>query len=208
MKSISIAAVLILFSLPAFAQDAADPSQRFANRDGTFGLLFSVNELKLDSFKGGLGLKYWLSDMWALGGTVTLERDERTVEFDTREDQDILTSTGLSVAVERHLGRSRLTPYVGGGIGYDYTRDTSTSADTSSTSERTLTNHRVSASLNFGVEFWITQHFTLAGQYGLVGAYTSAKAVQSQTNATTRESTSNNTQIGMGAGALVLAVYF
>jgi opacity protein-like surface antigen len=210
MKAITVLMLLVLICTPALAQDNGDSASKFGERDGRGGILFLFDELNLDSFGGGIGGKYWLSDLWAMNASVRLHQERRNTDEAGSGTADFSqTSVGFSTAIERHLVRARFSPYVGAGVGYTYTYRKNSRASDSSSSERRTDAHQGSVALDLGVEFWLSRNFSLAGQYDFSFRYvTQNDRYGSSREPDPRVSSSDQWTTGVGAGSLILAVYF
>jgi opacity protein-like surface antigen len=208
VKAITILILLALVHTPALAQDDGNSASGFGKRDGRGAILFLVNELSIGSFGGGIGGKYWLSDLWAMNASVDLGHTRSDTDEEGSTDDFSSTSVGLSTAIERHLVRARLSPYVGAGIGYTYTyRKTSRADDRFSRESRTKA-HQASGALTLGVEYWLSSNFSLAGQYRLSFYYVRQKDTSDSSFSDPEERTTDQWNAGLGATSLVLAVYF
>jgi len=207
MRLLVVLMLLVLVCTPVVAQDGSDA--KYGQRDGSGALLFLFDELNLSAFGGGFGGKYWLSDLWAMNASVRFRLDGRNTDEDGPGTNDFTqSSVGFSTAIERHILRARLSPYVGMGIGYMYTYRKNSRANPNYSAEDRTRTHEASLGLDLGVEFWLSRNFSLAGQYSLAARYMTQKNRQNSTTLATRESATDQWTTSVGAGSLVLAVYF
>jgi opacity protein-like surface antigen len=208
MRTLIVVMLSVLVCTPVLAQDDSDA--KYGERDGRGALLFLFDELDLNSFAGGLGGKYWLSDLWAMNASLRFRNDGRTSDATGSQTTDFsATSVGFTTAVERHLARARLSPYVSASIGYLYTRQKNSTANEVNSAETRTNEHEGAVALGVGVEFWLSRNFSLAGQYDLSVRYTKQKESFNASNyPDTRESATDEWTTSLGAGSLILAVYF
>jgi opacity protein-like surface antigen len=208
MRILIVLMLFVLFCTPAAAQD--DSEAKYGQRDGRGGLLFLFDELDLNAFAGGVGGKYWLSDLWAMNASLRFRNDGRTMDATGSQNSDFSsTSVGFTTAVERHLARARLSPYVSASIGYLYTHQKNSTANEFNSSETRTNEHEGAVAFGVGVEFWLSHSFSLAGQYDLSVRYTKQKErFNTSTNPDTSELATDEWTTSLGAGSLILAVYF
>lgn len=125
-------------------------------------LLFSINEFRLESFNGGVGLKFWTSERFALLGKINYsysksERD-KTEKLTGNIDKDI--SYGASIGFEKHISIVKsISPYFGLsiGVGFENKNEKVNTADylgTIYTNERTTSSYALSANLSLGADFF------------------------------------------------------
>ena len=178
-------------------------------------LLFSINEFRLESFNGGVGLKFWTSESFALLGKINYsysktERD-KTEKLTGNIDKDI--SYGASIGFEKHLSIVKnISPYVGVSFsaGFEDKNEKVNSADYLGaiyTNERTTSSYSLSANLSFGAEFFLTESISLAGQYNLGAEYSSGEEEYKTPYSSTKMDVSD-LNVGTSSGALIIAVYF
>lgn len=181
-------------------------------REGNTALSFAFNSAVLGDFNGGVGGKHWMSERWVVVGTV----DFRYRQADSEENYNSKRTdygAGLYLGLERHFGAARFSPYVGFGAGAGYTNNLTewSSNEGDTTRERELADTRVSLRGAFGAEFWLTQRFSLAGEYRLEVAYTDGWREDRNGAIITDEPNRTDTttwQAGIGSSALLLSIYF
>ena len=179
------------------------------------GVLFSINEFRLDSFNGGVGFKYWVSDGFAqvttINGSYSKAEREQTTTLTGNIDKDIVY--GASMGIEKHWGITRdISPYLGAsiGVGFEDKSEKVNSAvylGTLSTNERITSTTSVFVNLSFGVEVFLAEHVSLAGEYNLGGVKKSGEEEYKTPYSSTKMNISELT-VGISSGGLTLAVYF
>ncbi|HWP82494.1 MAG TPA: outer membrane beta-barrel protein [Bacteroidota bacterium] len=222
---------VVLFALPARSQDVV-PSIQASSK----ALLFSFSGfsfLSAGNFEGGIGGKYYLSETMAVRGGVQFASASQDVPANpatgqTGTDGEISASRfGVAGAVELHLSKGRVRPYVGGGLGFSTTSTESKNAVVGNPppSQTTTKNRQVGESIGgvtytagsmlsiyglAGVEFFLYKEISLAAEYRL-GFSSISRPDQEVTSGTTTVTTKvgGSSAIGVNsAGVLTLAVYF
>lgn len=144
---------LLLFTVSLSAQNEPPEAIDLPHKKA---LLFSINEFRLESFNGGVGLKFWTSKSFAVLGQINYsyskaERD-KTEKLTGNIETDI--SYGASIGFEKHLSMVKnISPYFGLsiGIGFENRTEKVNSASylgTIYTNERTTSSYSLSASLS------------------------------------------------------------
>ena len=206
MRILSLLIVLVIIHTAAMAEDAPDLDH--TPRNGRLAILFLFDGLNLGSFGGGIGGKYWLSELWAMNASVRLQHDRRHVNESGGGSRDfVVTRTGFATAFERHLLTTRFSPYVGAGVAYNYEHSKNSNATNFSSDEIRGSSHEASVALGLGVEFWLSRNFSLAGQYSIRFRYSDRKDRRNWT-AGTHEASTDYWVASVDGGLLILAVCF
>jgi hypothetical protein len=93
-------------------------------------------------------------------------------------------------------------------MSYNYRRQKNSAAGSLSSSESTQDAHTGSIWFTLGAEFWLSRHFSLAGQYNLNVRYSSQKYHYNSSWSDPRENTTDFWRTSLGGGGIRLAVYF
>lgn len=221
-------AILMSAATPAFAQDL--PSS-VAN--GSTAVLFSFSglaNLGANAFDGGIGAKWYWSDEWALRGGLQFTTASQTLPANTpaglsgADGSISALRIGVEAAAERHLTKSRVSPFVGGGIGFAITR-TESKNPVIGVPQTTVKNNVGGETVNGvhydagtsigvfalgGVEFFVTKEVSLAAEYRL-GFSSTGRADEERSTGNTTITTHLGSASSFGissAGSLTLAVYF
>jgi hypothetical protein len=192
---------------------------------GSKAALFSFSGLATlgaNAYNGGIGMKYYLIDMLALRASLSFAfADQGTpapAAGGTAGDANGF-SVGLNVGAEYHLLKTRVSPYVGGTMGF---LSTSTSKKDPVATGGTATKYEntvilgLTPGFNFniaalaGVEFFIVKELSLSAEYRLGYSVTAPyDAKTTIANVTTTVKTGADSFVGIyTGGALTLAFYF
>jgi hypothetical protein len=178
-------------------------------------LLFSIDEFRLDSFHGGIGLKYWIPEGFAVLGKINYSSSNaeraKTEKLTGNNDRDIMY--GALLGLEKHFSASKyISPYIGVSIGAGYenkngkVNSANYIGDIYST-EQTTSTYSYTLNISFGAELFILECISLAGQYNFGAAYNSGEEeYKTPYSRTTMDAT--ELHIGISSGELILAVYF
>jgi hypothetical protein len=232
MKITAVICLAILFiGSPVLSQDVV-PSIAA----GSKALLFSFSGLGFlgaGNFEGGIGGRYYLSDMMAVRAGLQFASASQDVPANpgagqTGTDGKISASRfGVAGAVELHLSKGRVRPFVGAGLGFSSTSTESKNAVVGNPPPaQTTTKSRVAgetvggvtyfAGSNLsvyglaGVEFFLYREVSLAAEYRL-GFSSTSRSDQEVTNGSTTTMTKvgGASMIGVASsGVLTLSVYF
>ncbi len=176
MKHLRYVSLLLIFLMlvacPARAQEAQEAQEADSLRASRRALSFSFDGFDLGFFEGGVGGKYWLDPNTALRAGVSLNLDLNLLGDDEAENTNY--GLGLRVGLERHFGpRGPVSPFVGVVVGVSGYRSTRTLIVSDGTnirrSERENTSLSGAVDAVLGVEYFVTPHVSLAGEYA-VGA--------------------------------------
>jgi len=232
MKKVLLVAVAILMlGSVSFGQDVVPGLAA-----GSKALLFSFSGFSFvgaGTFDGGFGAKYYLSESMAIRGGIQFTSASVTNSANPPTGQSGIdgsqsaTAIGVSGAVELHLGKGRVSPYLGGGVMFTTTSTefkpivtgvpplTQTTTKNSNGGE-TINGTNYQGGTTFmvyglaGFEFFLYKELSLAGEYRVGFASTSRKD-QEFNNGTTTTTTKlgSSSVIGITSqGTLTLGVYF
>jgi hypothetical protein len=235
IKSLVIASVFAI--IPASTSFAASDFTA-ANVAGSKAILFSfsglsvlaANAYDVKDVGAGIGAKYYLTDPLALRASLIFATASQNVPAQASPGTDGSNSGtmfGLTAGAEYHLLKGRVSPFVGGALGFSTTSTTKKSMVAGTGPQTTIENDATTPPLSLGgytftpglafqvagiggIEFFITQDISLGAEYQL-GLFMNSP---SDTKATTPPNTVTakngaTTAFGIhGAGMLTLAVYF
>jgi len=183
------------------------------------------------AYNGGLGMKYYIADPFALRGDLQFGfADHKIPGTGGASDEEVsATQFGISVGGEYHFMKSRVSPCVSPYAGVDLGVST-TSTDSKNSvaafaevknvaSGVTIGGAPYQGGLNFrvgligGVEFFVLRELSLGAEYNLGYSLTALSDQQATTNGnpsttvTTKEGNINSFGIN-GIGTFTLAFYF
>ena len=197
----NIGLILILFSIYTFGQN---------ENLKTKALTFSFNGLNLNQFYGGIGGKVWLDDYFSLNANIGFNsRNSSNAGNELRTDGKDRSKTILfGVGLEKHFqGLENIEPYWMGRIEGSYTDrdyDPSVPIEYQSWGNRTI-SRTISVESGMGVEYWVTDKISLAGQHLFRFYYTTGNSRDYETNSTQKIITRG---FDTGTSSLILAIYF
>lgn len=204
----ALLAALVVLSPGALAQAQVPSPEK-----GDKALLFSFNGLNLGSYAGGLGGKVWVGSTAALTAGLQVggvERTEETPGLRSNVYRDL--TARLGVGTEFHLSTDRLSPFVSVGLGVGLHRRTSETevvngevVTSSGYTERTRT---IDGGVGFGLEYRLSERFSLSGQQRLRGEVEWGSQTDSGGAVSPRETDIDGYSFGAGATSLTLGVYF
>jgi hypothetical protein len=227
IKSLVIASVCaIIPTSTSFAASDFTPG----NAIGAKALLFTfkgLSDLGAGAFNGGVGGKYFLQEKMAIRGDLQFTTSSQSQPYNgagTGSDSSASGTTfGLSLGMEYFLAKARLSPFIGGGIGFSTTSTTQKSPVASPTAQPVLENAPITVKgieyipgLGFdifglcGVEFFITQEISLALEYQL-GYFLKSRSDIKGTQGTTTQTLKMGSESTFGiryGGFVTLAFYF
>ncbi|MDR3609377.1 MAG: outer membrane beta-barrel protein [Ignavibacteriaceae bacterium] len=221
-----IALILALFVCTSFAQEV----HSFVGY-GSKAVLFEfsgLSNLGANNFDGGAGMKYFLTSQMALRGGLQVNVAGSTTPAnpgtgDVGIDGSATSTTlGIEAALEYHLTTTRVTPYLGGGIGFsststDYKPAVFGTAPLYQSETKNATGSGAGTTLNFfvlmGVEYFIVNEVSLGAEYRLGYDLLSPSDQEYSSNrpgsvTVTTKGTSSHSLYLSSAGFLTLAVYF
>jgi opacity protein-like surface antigen len=216
-----------MLPISAFAEGEVAPTIGV----GSKAILFSFNGLAIlgaGAFNGGIGGKYYLMENLAARGGLQFLTVSRSIPANPpvgitgTDGSQSAFQLGLNAAVEYHLSKSRVSPYVGGGFLFLTTTTNNKTAvqgalasveTQNAANGETIDGVPYYAGLNFGlmalggIEFFITNEISLGAEYQL-GYNLNSRYNQKIVNGLETKVGNTNT-IGIKAtGLLTLAVYF
>jgi hypothetical protein len=224
-----LTAFLIIPASVSFGQDFTTSVGQ-----GAKALLFSFDglaNLGAREFNGGIGGKYFLTDPLALRIGIPFAFVNQSVPANppagvAGTDGSISgMRLGISGAVEYHLLKTRVSPYVGGGLGFTFTSTTIKPPATGAASQGKIEGAVIPDSvlgnafvpgIGFnigaigGVELFIIKELSLSAEYQL-GYSMLARADEKSTSGTqtTTLKMGTLTNIGISAtGVITMSVYF
>ena len=177
-------------------------------------------------YQGGFGYKMYLSNRMAMRTAFMLNYNNINTPFTEaqgiigEDGYDKTFGMGVELAFEIHKGGGRIDPYWGIGGGFFRTTTKFANPATAATGgtivQPTLENVLTGpAGMNFGaffllgMEYYITDNLSLAGEYHFGFDYTAA-LTQVIDNGTTKTETDGGSSLGLGitsSGLLTLAIY-
>jgi len=229
MRSTGLFALLFCAMIPLSACLAEDVGSQVALNSKAVLFDFSgLSVLGAGAFEGGFGGKYFLTDVLALRGSLQFLTASQSNPANPpagvtgTDGSSSATQFGLSAAAEYHLLKTRVSPYVGGGLSFSSTSTENKTAVTGTTPQTTVKNSGAGQSVggttyfagfNFGVgglagiEFFITKEVSLAAEYQLGYSLLSRYDQETVGGATIKEGSLNSFGIS-ATGLLTLAFYF
>ncbi|MEW5798563.1 MAG: outer membrane beta-barrel protein [Bacteroidota bacterium] len=201
---------------------------------GGKALIFSfsgLGNLNLNQFEGGIGAKYALNDVMLIRGGVQFAIASRDIPANPPAGQTGTDGSasanifGFSGALEYHLTRTRVSPYIGAGVGISFTSTESKNAVVGTTAQTTTKNntggevidgttYRGGMMLGIfaagGLEYFVTNNVSLGAEYRFGYSTTSRydeEVTSGNTTVTTKVGSSSLLGISTG-GSLMFAVYF
>jgi hypothetical protein len=222
-KLATVITILMLVGSVASGQDAVPgPSA------GSKGMLFSFSglaNLGAGTYEGGLGLKLYLSDYTAVRGIVLFGLSSTTTPVNAPAGWSSVDATtsdntfGVGGAIELHFTKSRISPYIGGGILFATRSTESKTGDSAPAggilSQTTTKNANGATSISIGgllgVEYYITSGVSLSAEYQIGFTSSSNKDLEVSTPGTPTVTTKRGSSTAIGinnSGLLTLAVYF
>lgn len=217
-RSIGIIFVLFLYSL-SFSQEAV--TIKTGDSKLKQGILFGINGLNLRSFNGGFGYRKWLSDKFTMdtGFNINFSRDKRSETDELSGSEDSHNYFEIELGFLKHLKIDhRLSPYFGGqfGVGYEKTshriipgriaaRYGFPSPPYKNEIVRRLT--KLSLYISFGLEYFLNNHVSIAGQYNL-GSYYGFGKEKTISNIYDEEQDLSEMTFGVNSSSLILSIYF
>ena len=188
-------------------------------------MLFSFSGLSVlgaGAFEGGFGGKYYLMENIAIRGSLQFLTASASTPGTITDGDTSATRFGLSAAAEYHLLKTRVSPYVGGGLSFSTTSTSDKNAVNTAGGTQTTTKNKIGGEsiggktylggtgfgINglAGVEFFIAKEVSLSAEYQL-GYSLLSEADQVAGTVTTKAGSINTFGI-TATGLLTLAFYF
>lgn len=223
MKKVLLVGIAVLtISSLSFGQDVM-PNLA----GGSKALLFTfggLSTLNAGNYSGGFGAKYYLSSSMAIRAGVQFTNNGTTTPANPAAGQvgvdgsTSSTTIGVGGAIELHMGSGRVSPYIGGGVGFSTTSTEAKNAAVATppaTPVQTTTKN-AGGNTTFtvfglaGFEFFLWKEVSVSGEYRVGFSSTSMKDLEVTTGPTTTTTKQGSSStIGIAAqGQLTLAVYF
>ncbi len=225
-----------LFVIPASNSFGDDFVTSVAGGSKAFLFTFSgLSALGAYEYNGGIGGKYYFTDAIALRLGIPFSYAYQSVPSNAGAGQTGTDGSvsavrfGLNAAGEYHLLKTRVSPYVGAGLGLSSTSTTSKTAVIAPATQSTMENRAAGETIGGngfvggtafnigglgGVEFFIVKELSLSAEYqfGYTGTFRADQKSTTTVGTTTTTTTTKEgtlTQIGFtAAGVLTLSVYF
>jgi hypothetical protein len=217
MYKLSFILIFLIVSL-SFAQ--VEDSLRINDNESKTAILFELNNLNLNTFKGGIGLKCWGAGQTAYIGkinfSVNKDKKEKSNRLMGEENSEILV--GADFGIEKHFDFfNNISPYLGIMLGVGFEKIKTKTILSESTfyffypsyynNEIKTTLISLSLELNFGIEYFLNHNISITGQYSLGVFYKFGKEeIVSNIVEESREISELNT--GISSSSLILSVYF
>ncbi|MBN2367013.1 MAG: outer membrane beta-barrel protein [Calditrichaeota bacterium] len=193
-------------------------------KDGSKAVLFQFNAFSPNSYNGGVGGKYFVSEEFAIRAGLIFANAKQTLPFQGTAGVDGESSAsqyGIFAAVEKHLTDSRISPYIGGGFMLVSTSTERETAEADPADQQTIKNSRggelgyqggseFGFALLGGFEFFVIKNLSLGAEYQLYYSKISRKDEEvTQGNVTVTFEQGSTTRMGLSSsGILTLAFYF
>jgi opacity protein-like surface antigen len=223
MKKVLLVAVAILMVASVSLGQDVTPGLT----GGSKALLFTfggLSTLSANNFSGGFGAKYYLSSSMAVRAGLQFSSASTTTPANPGTGQvgadgsTSNTTIGVAAAIELHLGSGRVSPYLGGGVGFSTTstesKNPAVATPPATPTQTTVKNANAPTTFTVyalaGFEFFLWKELSLSGEYRIGFSSSSLKDQETTTGATTTTvKQGSSSTIGIAAqGALTLAVYF
>ncbi len=195
MRKLSFCFVFVFCVQLSLAQQPGDTTW---NVDGRTGLTFSISGLYLG---GGIGGKYWLNNYrsvrFEVAGSYDTDKTDRPLVDSSIYNYDrSQTSFSLTVYLATRFERALpLAPYAGVSLGLRWDRESSEYNSLTGKRSSDYTRRVYTGGVFLGVEYWLSEDVSLAGEQSLRLSYSKNSDV---TSFNTRNSTSS----------LLLTIYF
>jgi len=222
-KTLVIILTILLLGTFSFGQEFNPPVK------GEKAMLFGFSGLGflgVLEYQGGFGYKMFLSNSMALRTALILNYNKDNFPYTEaagiigKDGYDKTFGMGAEIAFEIHKGGGRIDPYMGVGGGFFNTtteRANPVWGQTGSTLVQPTLKNEIGgdAGMNFGaffllgMEYYITDNLSLAGEYHFGFNYTAA-LTEVYDNGTTKTETTGGSSMGLGitsSGLLTLAIY-
>ncbi|MBN1426179.1 hypothetical protein JXA88_16635 [Candidatus Fermentibacteria bacterium] len=209
-------AVLVVLLLSQLATAQEVPAAEAKAETPGKAIRFEFNGLNLHGIDGGVGGKWWTSPHVAL--TVSLgfwnkNRSEDAVDDPQQESREFVDSAiRMSVGLEQHMRSTKnLSPYLGLfiGSGMNWREDTWTrhTDDDILRRETRTDTFSVHAGMSLGIEYFITENISLAGEHSFL--FDRWSGTQESTDYETAHETDVSAfGVGFQTSGLMLSVYF
>ncbi|HVO75556.1 MAG TPA: outer membrane beta-barrel protein [Ignavibacteriaceae bacterium] len=208
-----IFAFLILLSCTIAAQETDNQKN---DPQHNLGLLFSINDFKLNSFKGGAGLKFLVSDQVALLAVLKYSHSLNKLEPGDllSGSEDKISEYGFNAGTEVHFYFSNnISPYLAGVFGISSVNKNEKTESASYlmpiySNEKISTSFSFSFELSFGLEYFLWENVSLSGQYNLGLSIASGEEEYKNPYSEPTKMNIKAFDAGISSGELIIAVYF
>lgn len=228
---IVIVSILLLFTI-----SFADENENTSTKLGSKALLFELNgldNLRADSYNGGIGMKYFLKNNVAIRGGLQFSYSSATKyanpgsNYKGEDGSSSTTVYGIEGAIEYHLTQEKISPFIGGGLSISSQSSDLKNPVTwleSSTSHITRPVRESSSGLDLsffglaGAEIFITKTISLSAEYLISYSATgggeskySYETVSGSGTLPDSETVKNDSMSSLrifSAGSLIISIYF
>jgi hypothetical protein len=208
--------IILFFITYSYSQDSdVDTSKALKGKNA---LLFSIENLSLGSFNGGIGWKHWSSNSLAIISNITVIYSK-----DKKESTNVLMGYessqkqfAISLRAEKHIRFiNKLSPYIAGRFGFGYESIESKVIPSNTLfyydlsyyeNESKSTSVSLSLDFSFGIEYFLTDNIAISGQYNIGGHY---KFGEEKVVSTIVEDTRDisNIDIGISSSSFIISIY-
>jgi len=185
--------------------------QEYPDSSGT-AILFSVNEIKLDMFNGGFGVKSVLDKHWAAVASLYFIYNESSDgpagTLNIQKSHEL--SIGFTYGYEYHFKTVKdISVYAGTSIGFGYTSKYESLPDQQYYEYQYGTEVKTkmaeySFKLSLGVEYFLVNDISISGQYNLGAKFYDGDRLYNNS----AKNGFKDLKTGISTGSLTLAVYF
>lgn len=177
----------------------------------TSAISFSFNGFNLDEYYGGVGGRFWLSNLLTLNISVNGGVEDTDEDYVTSEDRidDENRFVKIGFGIEKHFTESdNISPYLSGRLffGWNETYYKLESDNHPNYTEQTNTFRNMGIELGFGVEYWILERISLSGQHLFNFTYSNSEIFRFHNSDNVMKSTSYN--FNFGTTLLMISIYF
>jgi opacity protein-like surface antigen len=210
--------VLLIVTHSVFAQDAGGT----VNRASQKGLLFTLAGLGDFGVSGsllgvavpngassqkmaGLGMKFYLSQKWAIRGSLHLGLVQTQMQSSSGTLKSTVTTIGFAPGVEYHFITTKaVTAYFGGAAAFGLYNSSSPADVFGSPYTTTVKGTVYSLALLFGAEFFLADNISLGAEYQLGANYTTGNTVSGSYT----QDAPKTLSLGINTLAVTVAIYW
>jgi hypothetical protein len=220
---IALIASLTLLAPAAWSEDVTPEAAA-----GSKAVLFTFQGLSVIealAYNGGVGFKYYLFDPFALRASLQFGVANEAIPGPTggTDGNKNAWDIGLSAGAEYHLLKTRVSPYVGGSLGFVSTSTENKTPVAAGVTATTIKNSVAGEDINgvykggfnfnisalAGVEFFLIKELSLSAEYRLGWSIITRYDEVSSVPGTTAIKSGAVNSVGISSvGALTLAFYF
>lgn len=199
MKTLTLVLLISILSSFLFAQEESNYK--------TVALSFNFNGLNLSSYYGGVGGRLWISESTVLnasvGGSISEREYKETEETDKGLEKKKYINIGFGM--ENHLtGSDNLSLYVSTRLSFGYSDDYQRYYYPGS--EYSSVTYSYNLGFGLGVEYWIFERLSFAGQH-LFNSYYEAGNRHTGGSATIVQEIKGY-GLSFGTTSIILSIYF